>query len=99
ALDLVLHAPDDKVTGEVFNVASGVDRSIVSIAQDIVAKMNGRPESITFIGNRPGQVVRHSGDSKKLKERLGWSPKYNWDTGLQNTIDWFTKNPSSWEAQ
>jgi dTDP-glucose 4,6-dehydratase len=99
ALDLVMHAPDDMVTGEVFNVASGVDRSILSIAHDIIDKMKGRPESITSIGNRPGQVVRHSGDAKKIRERLGWAPRFNWDAGLQHTIDWFTNNRSSWEAQ
>jgi dTDP-glucose 4,6-dehydratase len=99
ALDLVMHAPDDAVVGEVFNVASGVDRSILSIAHDIVDKMKGRPESIISIGNRPGQVVRHSGDAKKIKERLGWAPKYSWETGLQHTIDWFANNRSSWEAQ
>jgi dTDP-glucose 4,6-dehydratase len=99
ALDLVMHAPDEKVVGEVFNVASGVDRSVLSIAQDIVAKMSGKKESITFIGNRPGQVVRHSGDSKKIEERLGWKAKYDWNVGLQHTIDWFLKNRPSWEQQ
>ncbi len=99
ALDLVMHAGDDKVVGEVFNVASGKDRSILSIAHDIVGKMNGRKESVTFIGNRPGQVVRHSGDAKKITERLGWRAKYSWDAGLQHTIDWFTANRQAWEQQ
>jgi dTDP-glucose 4,6-dehydratase len=99
ALDLVMHAADDKVVGEVFNVASGHDRSIVSIAHDIVGRMNGRPDSITFIGNRPGQVVRHSGDAGKIISRLGWKPRYTWDVGLQHTIDWFTHSRPAWEQQ
>jgi dTDP-glucose 4,6-dehydratase len=99
ALDLVMHADDEKVVGEVFNVASEQDRSIVSIAHDIVERMNGRTESITFLGDRPGQVVRHSGDAKKIKQRLGWQPRFSWNLGLQHTIDWFAGNRSAWEQQ
>ncbi|MBT5374022.1 MAG: dTDP-glucose 4,6-dehydratase [Rhodospirillaceae bacterium] len=99
AIDLVLHAPDDKVCGEVFNIASGNHRSVKSIAQDISRLMNYDESNITFTYDRPGQVVRHTGDYEKAKRVLGWEPQNTWETGLEKTIKWYTENRPQWEKQ
>jgi dTDP-glucose 4,6-dehydratase len=99
ALDIIMHADIFKVMGEVFNVASGDHRSILSIAQDVV-KMMGKDESaIKFVGDRPGQVFRHTGDISKIKDILGWKPQIFWEEGLGKTIEWYQKNRSWWEKQ
>jgi len=99
AIDAVLHADIEKVKGEVFNVASEVHRSILAIAQDVV-KMMGKDESmIKFVGDRPGQVFRHTGDISKIKRELKWMPQVAWEKGLEQTIDWYCRNRSWWEKQ
>lgn len=99
AVDTVLHADIRKVQGEAFNVASEKHRSILSIAQDVV-KMMGKDESlISFVGERPGQVFRHTGDSTKLRQTFGWKPKVAWEEGLASTIQWYTENRKWWEKQ
>lgn len=99
AIDMLLHADIQKVRGEVFNVASGVHRSILSIAKDIV-KMMGKDESlIKFIGDRPGQVFRHTGDISKIKKILKWSPHVSWESGLRKTITWYEQNKEWWGKQ
>lgn len=99
AIEIVMHADIEKVKGEVFNVASGIHRSILSIAQDVV-KMMGRDKSlITFVGERPGQVFRHTGDSRKMRNLLGWEPKVTWEEGLQRSIQWYKENRSWWGKQ
>lgn len=99
ALDLILHAPADKVDGEVFNVASGEHRSVFSIAEDIINIMGAERNLITYTGDRPGQVFRHTGDSAKIKRVLGWEPEIDWLTGLRQTIDWYVNNREWWEKQ
>lgn len=99
AIDLVIHAPEEKVAGQVFNVASGQDRSILSIAQDVVRLMDYDPSHIEFVGERPGQVIRHTGDWSRINQTLGWSPNWDWETGLVDTIKWFKENRSWWERQ
>ena len=99
AIDLVLHAPAEKVVGEVFNVGSGHDRSILSIAHDIVALMRSDNGSPIHIGDRPGQVMRHTADTAKIREILGWKPKTGWTEGLKKTIDWYRSNMRWWEKQ
>lgn len=99
AINLLVHADAKKVCGEVFNVASAVHRSMLSVAQDVV-RMMGRDESIiTFTGERPGQVLRHTGDITKIKNMFGWMPKMSWEEGLQKTIKWYTENRKWWEKQ
>jgi dTDP-glucose 4,6-dehydratase len=99
AIDLVMHAPDDLVVGEVFNVASGQDRSILSIAEDVVRLTGADPGLIHFRGDRPGQVIRHTGDWSKISRVLGWQPRIGWEEGLQSTIDWYLANQPWWEKQ
>lgn len=99
ALDLIIHAPADQVLGEVFNVSTDQHRSVKSIAQDVQSKMPSPDVKIQFRGDRPGQVFRHTGDSTKIRERLGWKPQMTWENGLEKTIDWYIRNKPWWEKQ
>lgn len=99
AIDVIVHADINKVRGEVFNVASGVHRSILSIAQDIVMRMGKDESAITFTGDRPGQVFRHTGSIDKMRNFFEWQPQTTWNEGLERTIEWYRKNRSWWEKQ
>jgi dTDP-glucose 4,6-dehydratase len=99
AIDAVLHAPASKVNGEVFNVASEVDRSMKSVAMDVIERTEISGVRIEYKGERPGQVFRHTGDISKIKRVLGWSPKIGWEDGLSNTIAWYRENRKWWEKQ
>ncbi|MDP2922439.1 MAG: dTDP-glucose 4,6-dehydratase [Candidatus Omnitrophota bacterium] len=99
ALDTIMHADIKKIKGEVFNVASGMHRSILSIAKDIVRLMGKDDSLIKFVGERPGQVFRHTGDIEKIKKELGWKPKVSWEEGLKRTIQWYKGNRPWWEKQ
>ncbi len=99
AVDLVLHADASVVDGEVFNVATASDHSVAEIAQSIAGLMGGGPKNIINNGERPGQVVRHTGDYAKIKHLLGWEPKVSWEDGLRATIDWYSTNRELWNTQ
>jgi dTDP-glucose 4,6-dehydratase len=98
-IDALLSAPDELVVGEVFNLASGEHRTIQSIAEDVVGIMSGDRSCIQSVGERPGQVIRHSGDASKIKRVLGWAPKVSWQDGLKSTVQWYTDNQPSWSKQ
>jgi dTDP-glucose 4,6-dehydratase len=99
AIDAILHADLQKVKGEVFNVASGVHRSILSIAQDIIKLMGKDDSIIELVGDRPGQVFRHTGDIRKIQDTLCWKPEIPWTEGLSRTIKWYRENRMWWEKQ
>ncbi len=98
-LDIVLHADIDKVGGEIFNVGSGYSISINEIAEKITKKMNVSKDVIKKIGDRPGQVVRHTAGIDKIKKIFGWEPKHDFDSGLDKTIDWYLNNRKWWEKK
>lgn len=99
ALDCLSHCDRDKVVGEVINLGYGESVSLSEMAPIIVRKMN-KPESlITYVGERPGQVFRHTADRRKAERLLGWRPQVSFDEGLDRTIAWYTGNRTWWERQ
>jgi dTDP-glucose 4,6-dehydratase len=98
-IDAIMHAPTEQVVGEVFNVASGKDRSILEVAKIIARMMDYDTNKIRYIADRPGQIERHTGDAGKIKRVLSWEPRVGWEQGLQRTIDWFRANVDRWRAQ
>ena len=99
AVDIMVHSDVEKVKGEVFNVASGTHRSMLSIAKDIVRLMKKDESLLTFVGERPGQVFRHTGGINKIKNTFGWEPKITWEEGLKRSIKWYKENRAWWENQ
>jgi dTDP-glucose 4,6-dehydratase len=97
AVDLLLHAPAEKVTGEAFNVGSGVHRSIASLADDVLRLTDKTDSGFKHIGDRPGQVMRHTADYGKIHRLLGWTPQISWEDGLRQTIDWYAANKAWWD--
>ncbi len=95
-LDIIINAPIEKVKGEVFNIGSGFDLDILSIAK-MILKITGRQESlITFIGDRPGQVQHHISSTEKAAEVLGIQPGRPFEEGLIKTIKWYKNNEEWW---
>ncbi|NQV04310.1 MAG: dTDP-glucose 4,6-dehydratase [Candidatus Omnitrophica bacterium] len=98
-IDIIMHVDIKKVQGEVFNVASGVHRTILSIAKEVVRLMGKDESLITFVGDRPGQVFRHTGNINKMKRIFKWKPEVAWEKGLKDTIQWYKNNRAWWEKQ
>tara|TARA_Y100001970_G_scaffold291563_1_gene429194 strand:- start:836 stop:1837 length:1002 start_codon:yes stop_codon:yes gene_type:complete len=50
--------------------------------------------SLKFVEDRPGHDSRYAINSEKIKNDLGWSPKYDFDKGIKETISWYMDNMS-----
>jgi dTDP-glucose 4,6-dehydratase len=90
---IVLHGRD----GETYNVGSGVEASIVEIA-DLVLDTLGKPASLkTIVPDRPGHDRRYLLDSTKLRRELGWAPQVEFDRGMRATVEWYAAHRDWWE--
>ncbi len=99
AIDLLIHAPLEKVKGEVFNVGSGKAISILKIAQLIADYMKIPKSQIHLVKDRPGQVSTFACDFSKFSKLLGWKPEVEFEDGLKRTIEWYKNNPDVWKQQ
>ncbi|MEI4768835.1 dTDP-glucose 4,6-dehydratase [Psychrobacillus sp. FJAT-51614] len=94
AIDLVLHR--GKI-GEVYNVGGHNEKTNIEVVKAILNYLN-KPESlIKYVDDRLGHDRRYAIDPTKLENELGWIPKYNFETGLKETVDWYLNNRSWWE--
>jgi dTDP-glucose 4,6-dehydratase len=99
ALDLILHTQRDKVIGQVINLGTAGDMSVLEIAKAVKKMMTNSSSEIRLIGNRPGQVFRHTCDISKARSLLNWEPQTSFDDGLRRTINWYKEHQAWWESQ
>jgi len=94
AIDLVIHKGEP---GEIYNVGGHNERTNNEIVHLIVEKLNAPKELIKFVEDRLGHDRRYAIDPTKLATELGWKPKYTFDTGIVETIQWYLDNQDWWK--
>lgn len=94
AIDLIIRKGR---VGEIYNIGGHNERTNLEVVQTILKALN-KPESlIQYVSDRPGHDRRYAIDPTKLETELGWKPKYNFDTGIQQTIQWYLDNKEWWQ--
>ena len=99
ALDCLAHCDLEQIRGEVINLGSESSVSLTEIASMVTRKMNQPDATVTYVGDRPGQVFRHTADAAKAARLLGWRPQVTFEEGLDRTIAWYRGNRPWWEKQ
>ena len=87
-------------TGETYNIGGKneiknieVVTQICNLLDDVYPKKNGGSYSdqITFVEDRLGHDYRYGLNISKIENELGWSPKENFDSGINKTVEWYLK--------
>jgi dTDP-glucose 4,6-dehydratase len=94
AIDMILERGR---VGETYHVGTGVEKSIMEIA-DLVLGHLGKPADLkTIVPDRPGHDRRYVLDWSKIRTELGWAPTVPFEQGIADTIDWYAANQAWWE--
>lgn len=89
AIDLVLHKGR---AGEVYNVGGRNERNNLQVVGTILEEL-GKPETlISHVKDRLGHDRRYAIDADKIRNELGWQPKFNFEDGIKETIRWYVNN-------
>ena len=92
AIDLVLHKG---AIGEAYNIGGENDATGIDVARAILQRL-GKPESlIEFVKDRAGHDQRYALDSSKVRA-LGWTPEHDFESSMNQTIDWYAANERWW---
>ena len=92
AADALVALLDSDVTGPV-NIASGVPVTLKQVMLEIAEQLS-RPNLIQ-LGARPAPEQEPPlllADVGRLRDEVGWSPKYDLASGLRETINWWKLN-------
>lgn len=81
----------DGVAGEVFQVATGVETSIIELAR-LVQKVTGASNEIEFAPRRAGEVYKSWADISKAGTLLGFRPAIALDEGIARTAEWYREH-------
>ncbi len=89
--------------GQSYMVGGRSERSNMGVVKAICAildrlKPEGAPHGrhISFVKDRPGHDLRYAVDPTKLETGLGWKARRSFETGLEQTVQWYIDNEWWW---
>lgn len=72
----------------VFNVGSGIGRSVLDVLDGIVAALGLPPPQVRHLPARVADVPANVLDVARIGAELGWKPRTPWADGLRRTAEW-----------
>ena len=88
---------DKGKSGQIYNISSGEEISNILLVKKILDILKKSHNMIEFVDDRPGHDKRYSIDSSKIENDIGWKPKYDFNSALEQTITWYIENKQLWE--
>lgn len=85
-------AKSEKTIGEEINIATEMEISIGDLAKELINQINPKAKMICDeerLRPEKSEVNRLLGSNKKIKELTNWNPKYTFEEGISETIEWF----------
>ena len=77
------------VIGEVYNIGGNNEKANIDIVKRILATLGKDESLIQYVKDRPGHDRRYAIDNTKITTQLGWAPRYTFEQGIAETIDWY----------
>ncbi len=94
AADLVF---ENGKPGEVYNIGASREMTNISIIKLILKKLGKGEDLIEYVKDRLGHDRRYAIDSSKIQNELGWSPEFEFEQAINDTIEWYLQNKNWWE--
>jgi UDP-glucose 4-epimerase len=85
---LAMQAPAEKVSGGVFNVATG-DRITLNQAVDSLRQLTGYSGPVDYQPPRAGDIDHSFADISLAREAFGYQPRIGFHEGLRRTLLWY----------
>ena len=86
--------------GETYLIGADGERNNKEVVE-LILRLMGRPaDDYQHVNDRPGHDMRYAIDPTRLREELGWAPRYeDFEAGLADTIAWYRDHEQWWRRQ
>ncbi|MBX3044802.1 MAG: dTDP-glucose 4,6-dehydratase [Candidatus Kapabacteria bacterium] len=80
--------------GSIYNIGSRQERRNIEVVSKILSLLGKSDDMIEYVQDRPGHDFRYSLNYDKITNELGWTPKFDFETGMKLTVEWYLENIS-----
>jgi dTDP-glucose 4,6-dehydratase len=86
--------------GETYLIGADGEKNNKEVVELILELMGHDPSDYDHVADRPGHDLRYAIDNTRLREELGWEPRFkDFRSGLADTIEWYRANEAWWRPQ
>jgi dTDP-glucose 4,6-dehydratase len=87
-------------SGETYLIGADGEKNNKEVVELILELMGKDKNDYDHVNDRPGHDMRYAIDASRLRQELGWQPKYtDFRAGLADTIEWYKQNEAWWQPQ
>ena len=90
--EAILTVLEKAVAGSVYNIGGNNEIENINIIKHILQNLGKSEDLITYVKDRAGHDRRYAIDATKIKEELGWEPKFKFEDAIKETINWYLNN-------
>ena len=101
AAGFIAIAESDKTVGEEINIASQKEISIGELAGEIIRQINPKAKIVCDeqrLRPEKSEVNRLLGSNEKIKRLTNWEPKFSFEQGIEETIEWLRNNMNHYKT-
>ncbi len=84
------------ITGNIYNVSASQEKQNLEVVRSILKLLGKKENLIVHIPDRIAHDKRYSLSCEKIKE-IGFIPSYNFEKGLEITVEWYVNNAEWWK--
>jgi len=85
---LASEAPAERVSGKVFNIATG-NRVTLNQTVEILRRATGYTGEVRYAAERSGDVKHSLADISRARECFGYEPLVDFNEGIERTVAWY----------
>jgi len=86
--------------GETYLIGADGEVDNKTVVQTLLELMGQSPDAYDLVCDRPGHDLRYAIDATRLRDELGWAPRFtSFRDGLAATVDWYRANEAWWRPQ